>query len=779
MSQSFTHSADSLQGFFSQAGRGFYIPYYQRNYSWDDENAEKLVSDIFSGIKRTLAKPKNSAFLGTVILHDEKSVTVGTHADTPNLLTKVSNVVDGQQRITSIAMLACVLSHNILDAVAQLKSFGPLAAEFGILASELENEQPEIREFYSVEIRKNGAQPSLKPLIIRAGDVTSNPVSDQWTLAGIGINFYRSNTASVLSQFIDGIPLMNIQTDERVSSVLDVFQNRIQSETSAADFALANDLCIANGVQDGSLLNFMAYPPNLARIQSLPIEAQSAFYGGMLLLAACSFLKNSCHLVVIECLDEGLAFDMFQSLNATGTPLTAFEVFKPAIVKAWGSSYSMVIKPEVDRIERVFETESTASGKEKLTDKVIVSSALVYNGEAISTKFSDERDWLFDTFPLPPQALAKGFVACIADQAEYCSHFILSGRPARGVQTPRLVSRLHGLGLNPQQAEMSALCIFFLRDAGHHFAHSVLSVFYAKLLRAQGNTTAVAFAAAEFESVCKATAAFFTLWMGALQGRFPDSEYRQLFQSTLANISVATGAANQNQAFVKSAFRRALAVHGIYDVANAVAARQLWVGRAKEAAWYFRKSVCRFALFVASHDAAPDLSAGNEGLFIDGMPNSANLFNCRSWYASEYEVIEHVATRHQPSTIKFPAHFDQTIYPGNFSVVDKIGNLTLLSAQVNSSVYSEWPDKVYYYWSLTTPSNTAAGPTGLALMTALGLTSIPPSLSALSAASNYLAHLAPLAYRGEQGLQWDASFIGRRSEHICGRVFDKLDLWLH
>jgi len=778
MSQSFTHSADSLQSFFSQPGRGFYIPYYQRNYSWDEENAEKLVTDIFSGIKRTLTKPNNSIFLGTVILHDEKNVMVGTHTDTPNLLTKVSNVVDGQQRITSIAMLACALSHSISTVVAKLNSFGALATEFGTLASELDNEIPEIQDFYSVEIKKNGAQPRLKPLIIRAGDVTSNPVSDQWTLAGVGSNFYRSNTSAFLSHFIDGIPLSTIKTDDRVGSVLEVFQGQMDSEVSSADLALANGLFAANGIMGGSLANFMAYPPNLLNIQVLPSDAQSAFYGGMLLLAACSFLKNSCHLVVIECLDLGLAFDMFQSLNATGTPLTAFEVFKPVIVKAWTANYAIAIKPEVDRIERVFETESTASGKEDLTDKVIVSSALIYNGEVISKKFSDERDWLFNTLPQPPHALAKDFVACLADQAEYCSHFIQPRKSPKNSQTFGLITYLQGLGLDVQQADMSALCIFFLRDAGHQFAHSVLSVFYAKLLRAQGNTAKVAVAAAEFQSICKATAAFFTLWMGAQQGRFPDSDYRQLFQSATANISVASGAANQNEAFVKNAFRCALTAHGIYDDANAVAARQLWVDQAKQSAWYSRKSVCRFALLVASHDAAPDLVAGHEGLFTNGMSNSANFLNCRAWHASDYEVIEHVATRDQPSTIKFPVYFDQTIYPGNYSIVDKIGNLTLLSMKINSSVYSEWPDKVYYYWGLTTPSSTTAGPSGSALMTALGLTSIPPSLSALTAASNYLSHLAPLAYRGKGGLKWDASFIDQRSEHICGRVFDKIDLWL-
>jgi hypothetical protein len=243
-------------------------------------------------------------------------------------------------------------------------------------------------------------------------------------------------------------------------------------------------------------------------------------------------------------------------------------------------------------------------------------------------------------------------------------------------------------------------------------------------------------------------------------------------------MSIASGATNQTEAFLKSAFRNALASHGIYDAANASAAKQLWVDQAKETAWYSRRSVCRFALFAAFHDAAPDLTTGQEGLFTNGMPNSANFLNCKAWHASDYEVIEHIATRDQPSSIKFQTHFDQTIYPGNYSIVDKIGNLTLLSVKVNSSVYSEWPDKVYYYWSLTTPSSTATGPTGAALMASLGLTSIPPGLGALTAASNYLPHLAPLAYRGQVGQKWDSSFIDQRSEHICARVFDKLDPWL-
>lgn len=783
MAQPFKHDAASLHDFFSQGGRGFYVPYYQRNYSWDDENATKLIGDIFSSIKRTLTKPNNSIFLGTVILHDEKNVVTGVHSDTPNLLTKVANVVDGQQRITSIAMLACAIEEQINQMVPKLKALAGSATEFDTLATELTDELPNIRRFYSVEITKTGAQPKLKPKIIRAGDVSANPVSDQWTLGGDINHFYRSNTSSFLSKFIAGIAIDAIPTDERVGSVLEVFREKISEEIKAADAGLATGLLSANGVTDGSLSNFMAYPPNWANIHTLPPDEQALYCGGMLLLAVCSFLKNSCHLVVIECLDLGLAFDMFQSLNATGTPLTAFEVFKPQIVKAWGAGYSTAIKPQVDRIEKVFETESNSSDKEELTDKVIVSSALVFNGMERSRRFSEERDWLTDTLEgslsagVPTQT-SIDFVTSIADQAEYFLTFIKPRRSPKNSATFGLCNHLLTMGLTPQQADRAALCVFYLKDAGHQFAHAVLSVFYSTLLRAQSNAAAKTAAAAEFVAVCEATAAFFTLYMGAQQGRFPDSDYRALFQSTAGNISFANGAANQTAAFVKAAFRQALENQKIYDVANPVAARQVWVDLAKENAWYSRKAVCRFALLASAHDAAPDLTAGNEGLFTNGMPNCSDLLNCRVWHMSSYEVIEHVATREQPSSIKFAAHFDATIYPGNYSIVDKLGNLTLLSGAVNSSIYSEWPDKVFYYWNLTTPGSTAVGPTGAALAASLGIGSVPPALSALVAASSYLSHLAPLAFRGQHGLRWDAAFIARRSEHLCQRVFDKLDAWL-
>jgi hypothetical protein len=780
LSQSFTLAQDTLHSFFSQPGRGFYIPHYQRNYSWDDENAKKLVSDVLSGITRTLTKKDNSVFLGTVILHDEKKVTVGVHADTPNLLTKISNVVDGQQRISSIAMLTCVLSNRVSEIVAKLKSSGSGLSEVANLITELSDEEIALREFYSVAISKIGANPSLKPIVIRAADTSASPVSDQWTLKGLGTSFYKSNTSTFLAQFIDGVPLQSIKSTDRITSVVEVFRNELETALSTCDAALSKKLVLANATVDGSLYGFTGYPPDLTKLKTLSGDDQAIFHGGLLMKAACSFLRNACHLVAIECADEELAFDMFQSLNATGTPLTAFEVFKPMVVNDWGPAYGTGMKLVMDRIEKVFETESTASGKEELTDAVIVSSALVFNGDERSRKFSDERDWLFKTYPKPQSLKAREFLECLADQAEYCLNVIQPKKPSKNSTSFPLVDHLMHLGLNTPNADLAALCIYYLREAGHQFAHSVLSVFYARLVQAQsGSGAAKAHAADAFLEICQATAAFFTLWMGALPGRFPDEEYRQLFQAPGKNISINGGKTNQTSAFVKKAFGAALEKAKIYNATSATTARKAWVGEAKNKAWYARRAVCRFGLFLSAHDAAPDLASGKEGLFVNGKKKSADMLNCLTWHSSEFEVIEHIAVRDRPAGMpKFPTHFDVAIYPGNYSVVDRIGNLTLLSTKINSSIYSEWPDKVYYYWSLTTPTSTAAGPSSTALMSALGITALPPSLTTLSAASSHLPHLAPLAYRGQQGKTWDVAFIEHRSEHLCQRIFDKIDGWL-
>ncbi|WP_100994753.1 DUF262 domain-containing protein [Helicobacter pylori] len=93
----------SINDFFALTGTIFSIPVYQRNYTWEKENCEKLLQDIIH-----ISQNKKTHFMGSItyILHwidDEKSLR--------QLQEFV--IIDGQQRITTIMLLLKAIETKI------------------------------------------------------------------------------------------------------------------------------------------------------------------------------------------------------------------------------------------------------------------------------------------------------------------------------------------------------------------------------------------------------------------------------------------------------------------------------------------------------------------------------------------------------------------------------------------------------------------------------------------------------------------------------------------
>lgn len=84
-----------------KSGRQFMIPRFQRDYSWEKKNCEEFLDDIIKCLKCKDGKLETTSyFLGTMLFignFDEKS-------------NKEIQVVDGQQRITTITILFSVIS---------------------------------------------------------------------------------------------------------------------------------------------------------------------------------------------------------------------------------------------------------------------------------------------------------------------------------------------------------------------------------------------------------------------------------------------------------------------------------------------------------------------------------------------------------------------------------------------------------------------------------------------------------------------------------------------
>ncbi|GAA7659011.1 DUF262 domain-containing protein [Helicobacter pylori] len=93
----------TINDFFALTGTIFSIPVYQRNYTWEEKDCEKLLQDIVS-----ISQNKKTHFMGSItyILHlidDEKSLR--------QLQEFV--IIDGQQRVTTIMLLLKAIETKI------------------------------------------------------------------------------------------------------------------------------------------------------------------------------------------------------------------------------------------------------------------------------------------------------------------------------------------------------------------------------------------------------------------------------------------------------------------------------------------------------------------------------------------------------------------------------------------------------------------------------------------------------------------------------------------
>ncbi len=93
----------TVNDFFALTGTIFSIPVYQRNYTWAEENCEKLLQDIIS-----ISQNKKTHFMGSItyILH---------HIDDEKSLRQLQEfvIIDGQQRITTIMLLLKAIETKI------------------------------------------------------------------------------------------------------------------------------------------------------------------------------------------------------------------------------------------------------------------------------------------------------------------------------------------------------------------------------------------------------------------------------------------------------------------------------------------------------------------------------------------------------------------------------------------------------------------------------------------------------------------------------------------
>jgi hypothetical protein len=297
----FDSQSKSLYDFFNEPF-GFYIPFYQRQYSWDTENVKKLMDDIYDGVRTVCDKPDYLRFIGAVILFQEMNPHLNVHHDYPGLLANIHNVIDGQQRISTIAVIACLLHSELKSICEKLKSnVCSSLSTVPKLISSITNAQYELEEFYSIQIRKADVNPNRKPIIIRAVNQRENPATDQWTLRGNYADYYKSEIASLIATYIaEGHIPTDVQSAKLKANIEEIC-TWIERTMSADDFPSAEQLLSDKYL---ALRDFTDRNINLQEIKDANRRCYEIASGCIKLLAFIKFLTHRTYVTYISCPSE-------------------------------------------------------------------------------------------------------------------------------------------------------------------------------------------------------------------------------------------------------------------------------------------------------------------------------------------------------------------------------------------------------------------------------------------------------------------------------------------
>lgn len=750
ISRVFTNKSESVANFFQQPGMGYYIPLYQREYSWDTENIEQLIEDICSGVNDVVEDVTDSIhFMGTLILVTENNPIDNIRPlDHRALPSRVDNVIDGQQRISTIALLACQLYQQLL----RIKESSVSDQVSNDLRETIDSYLSTLLEVISVDIRRG--HPSRKPIIVRAS-------IDQWTWDG-GDENYKSEISSYLALSIRSIESNSPFPPAKAGSLVSKNIKRIDEllkdiekahEQSDKDINFPPAWKILNKFPEVELWNYpRADLVAVVHDRKSPLsEEESRVCGVVQLISFCYYLLQRCCFTVIQPISDVRAFDMFQSLNATGTPLTAYETFKPLVVNYIESSGSRFkgsrSETYLQPVDKLLSSGRSAAAKSKITNEYLTLFALTYDGSKLSKQFSTQRRWLNTKYEsCSCERDKEEFIWRMGNLADYMEKIVHSSATS---------SHLIGTEHVPEPGRgVAALCVRYLQKANHKMANTVLSRFYSQILRGENE------ADTEFIHACKSVAAFFTIWRSALPNSGLDDIYRKLLRD---HLSWKRGDTYLKVQSLNSYFRDVLSTKGI-------GTKQEWLTKSKNYLKYSDvATICRFVLFVTAEDTIPD--SANSGLIKIGNTGSTPPYlTVQRWLSEDLKSVEHIA----PQNPEDGNVWDQSLYDNNDH--QRIGNLTILPTTINSSMSNKgWVEKFIYYQHLA-EKDPAKLQQLQSEAESCGVTLNRPTLELLGRTSTK-QHIESIVQIGANGV-WDRALVDRRSERTCEILWDKLFDWI-
>ncbi|SON48533.1 DUF262 domain-containing protein [Vibrio tapetis] len=526
--------------FVKDRNLGFYMPAYQRPYSWNHENINNLIDDIESSFDNLLQSDEAIIFLGTLLTVDDDKGESIYRKDEAILPERIKLIVDGQQRITTLILLLTVLHEAMLKGESALQS-DIKNVEQDAMKSHFQALHRQIKGLinqtggYPIESALGEDEYRYLPKVIRSmhGLQEGHELKyDRWG-DNNDIGRYQSPLSQYLFRFQSN--LLNQsgkfkELDLKQFSGPEMTLIRKNIEFMRKVFKEAPNLVL--GVrrnEDDELIEFCELGNkhlqdcihfNVNR-ELYDCEALSDKTKNLVNIAAfASFVLHRICVTFVTVNSESYAFDMFEALNTTGEPLTAFETFVPRVIEHLQSKDDLNAECEYKKINSIsarFEELSSNEAKNKQTEKIIIAFMRAYNGKIPKTKVPSQREALLSSYN-SCNSLAKD---------KYLEHF---------KQTVDLIfdtwnkGEIEGL-CSDNDTEIFSLCLNYLVDIKHTISLSLLAQFKIKDSMLEDKEDRV-----QLVNAIKAITAYSVLWR-AMSGKADgiESEYKAI-HSKITNV---------------------------------------------------------------------------------------------------------------------------------------------------------------------------------------------------------------------------------------------------
>jgi len=755
----------SVWEYLCENGQGLYVPAYQRQYSWDKSKIARLFEDVCHGFTMLIDHDDSITFLGTIIaIHDTQYLTVNplVKGDVPS---RVMTIIDGQQRLTTLLLIITTLHEDIRARAAKLRPDGKpdvewLSEECLKVAGRLAKTFEEDKDYGDLEFR-------FYPRMIRAYDDSWSRKKDKAQYRspiGHYLHAYgQHGRASPEKPFKFEVPAGDADQfkHKRLGDGRRTIQllTRAVSDNDQVTLELPSFDRILDSASFQDILVKSDFPQSVR--DTVQADGNDGYKQLLRLVLFANFVLDRVALTIVTAKNEDYAFDMFEALNTTGEPLTAFETFKPRVIHSEGlEQYEKSRSFEyMKAVEAYLEGFTKTDEKQDATSRLIVAFASAERGEKLSKRLSDQRRFFKDNF----EKLAVGdpkqdFVRHLSHSAIFVQH----AWPDEKAATPKLFS------VDEAGTDEVILCLDLLRSFKHTITLGPLVRFYSEIRKADNDSRPKA--VESFIKAVKAIASFSVLWRASRRGTENiDMHYRRLMEEGYLAVGLAPLARRNSKGELSVApdaelFKNALAAILVAD--GKIGTKEDWTKlAAKIPAYKNHREIARFLLLAAAHDSAEDKLS--PGLTVAGKTDLLPLLDYAHWRDEVSQTVEHIA----PGT-REDGWLDE-IYE-DAETIDRLGNLTLLPRAENASLSNgSWARKRLIYKVLSAETSDELDP--LLNQAAQQGIEISKSTADLLANSRHLPMAKAVAcVEGD----WTLDLVERRSIRIAELAWARIAPWI-